>query len=124
MGKLERVKNYQEVHDIAKSRYKTVIKEDAMEKTALKMWLKDKKTLEKYRNLILKVNSREGELKENLVDFRHVLPPWLVYPELQKEPILKTEYCKMYAVFIRTLSDMERSVYEQVYEMPEEWQHI
>lgn len=124
MGKPERIKNFQEVYDIAKNRYGTVINEDAMEKRELKEWLKEKKILDKYRIQIIKINSREGGLKENIVDFRWVLPPWLAYPELRKEPILKTEYCKVYSIFIRTLSNMERPVYERFYEAPEEWTHI
>lgn len=124
MAKLERIKNYQEIYDIAKSRFGTAIHEEAMEKAELKAWLKEKKILEKYRVQITKINVRDGGLKENIVDFRHILPPWLAYPELEKEQILKTDYCKCYSVFIRKLSDMEKSVYENTYEIPENWKHI
>lgn len=124
MAKLERIKNYQDIYDIAKKRFGTVINEDTMEKSELKQWLKEKKLLEKYRLQITKIDAKEGGLKENIVDFRHILPPWLTYPELKKEQILKTEYCKVYSVFIRRLSDMEKSVYRNIYETPEEWSHI
>lgn len=116
MKKLEKIKNFNEIYDLSRSIYNN---KDTMEKD--KYYNKNLKIIEKYRSLILKISNREGLLKENMMDFRHVLPPWYAYPVTNKAEVVQTEYYKVYINHMRSLSPTERNIYENMYVQPEDW---
>ena len=89
-----------------------------------KLWKSEEKILIKYRKTIEKADKKEGDLKDVVMDFRWILPPWMVYPMQSKQEILKTDYCRIYGVFIRTLTNDEKKVYQQLYLAPDEWSHF
>ena len=119
--KVERITNYDELLRISKTYFNSNVDEETKNS---KFFKKDMKTLENYAKQIIKIDEKEGNLKDNIADFRWVLPPWFVYPLQKKEDTLKTKYAYVYSVFLRTLSSMERSAYEKIYPIPEEWSHL
>lgn len=120
--KPEIIKNYDEIMTIVKS-YDLGQEVDlkSVDKETAKNVIRDRKILEKYRKTIKKISKKDGELKENLMDIKYMLPPWLAYPEKKPTEIAMTEYNGIYKLFKFTLNNMERSAYEQKYPMPKNW---
>lgn len=119
-----KIKNIDQVKEVAKRYSNRNLEKITSNPFLNKIWKSDEKILIKYRKIIEKADKKEGDLRDIVLDFRWVLPPWMVYPMQSKQDILKTDYCRIYSVFIRTLTNDEKKVYQQLYLAPDEWSHF
>lgn len=123
MKKPIRIKDYDNIMKIINFYRDQNMDELVMSRGMFKRWQKDNKVLKAYIKKIQSIDKLDGNLKNNIMDIRHIIPPWLVYLNLNsKEDIINTEYYKTFLVFANTLSDMEKTVYKNWYNIPKEWE--
>jgi len=79
---------------------------------------KDMKAIEKYVKQVEAADKKAIVLNYEIMDMRQILPPWIVYPHYPANSVYLTGYFTIFKNFTAHMTNMEISVYKNLYPVP------
>lgn len=90
----------------------------SMDNKYKKQFHKDEKTLEKYLKQVEAADKKAIVINYELMDMRQILPPWIIFPHYPTNSVFMTPYFSFFMDFVARMTNMELSVYKNLYPTP------